>query len=463
MTTPINQETHFNVVILGGGPSGTAAGITLLKRDGISVAIIEKSDYSSSRIGESLTPGMRPLLEYLNVWEQFRREQSLESFGSRAAWGSSSAQSLDYMFTLHGTGWALNRANFDKMLARTFEERGGSLFTKTRFIGLEPTSNNNWEVHIKTTEGASRKITAEYLIDATGRLGLLGKRVGSLRTIYDKLVGVGCIGQLPSHTSLEAIIEIEACQYGWWYTSPIPGNMVSVVLISDADIISRQQATDANSWQVLLNKMELTKKRVANARFTQKPKVFPCFSSCLQQVGGENWVAVGDAVASHDPLSSSGIPHAIGSGVHGALVAADALFSNGELLEHYQQSIHKDFLLYLNTHWQYYQREARWPESLFWKRRRTLIWVDPEAMITSINPLPKPAFHNLAHLSTRFSQNLYQQCQSEQCVHQVVRKFANAHPQLPDQQIILAFQELVEKDYVKINNPKYATDKSKNN
>ncbi|MHC4880808.1 MAG: tryptophan 7-halogenase, partial [Planctomycetota bacterium] len=61
----------FDVVILGGGPAGCAAGLTLLKRDGVSVAIVEASDYTVPRIGESLTPGIRPLLEYLDLWCDF--------------------------------------------------------------------------------------------------------------------------------------------------------------------------------------------------------------------------------------------------------------------------------------------------------------------------------------------------------------------------------------------------------
>ena len=454
MTAPDDIELHFDVVILGGGPAGTAAGMTLLKRDGISVAVVEKSDYSSPRIGESLTPGIRPLLEYLDIWGQFRSEQSLESFGSRAAWGTSTLQALDYMFTLHGTGWGLDRVRFDRMLANAFRERGGSLLTQTRFVRCERTSSDDWEIHVKDPRKTIRKIRCEYLIDATGRLGHLARHLGVPRTIHDRLVGVGCIGQLSNGSSLESVIQVEACKYGWWYTSPVPGNQISVVMMSDADIVSRRQAARPDQWQSMLKEMKLTSKRVRGVRFTEKPKAFSCFSSCLQQVGGENWVAVGDAAASHDPLSSTGIPHAIGSGVHGARVAANSLFSNGELLESFQQSIHRDFLQYLRTHWRYYRRETRWPESLFWKRRSTPISIDPNATIERVEPSTKTISYGLVHLPTQFSRQLYESCQPGRSAHRIVRAFSNAHPQIPDQQIILEFQELVASGHVKIDNPK---------
>ncbi len=451
---PDGQERHFDVVILGGGPGGTAAGMTLLKRDGISVAVVEESDYSSPRIGESLTPGIRPLLEYLDIWEPFRSEQSLESFGSQAAWGSDSLQALDYMFTLHGTGWALDRVRFDRMFAYAFRDRGGHLLTNTRFLSGERTASNGWEIEVKDSGKTTWKIRCDYLIDATGRRGHLASALGVTRTIHDRLVGVGCIGPLPKDSSLESVTQVEACPYGWWYTSPVPGNQISVVLMSDADIVSRRKAARPDQWQSLLNEMKLTSKRVRGVRFTQKPKAFLCFSSCLQQVGGENWVAVGDAAASHDPLSSTGIPHAIGSGVHGARVAENSLFSNGELLERFQQGMHSDFIQYLRTHWRYYQRETRWPESMFWKRRSTPIFIDAKTKIERVEPATQTIFHGLVHLPTRFSRQLYESCQPGRSAHQIVRAFANAHPQIPDEQIILGFQELVVSGYVKIDQPK---------
>jgi len=340
------------------------------------------------------------------------------------------------------------------MFAHAFRKRGGCLLTNTRFVKGERTASNHWEIQVKDPGKTTRKIRCDYLIDATGRRGHLARDLGVTRTIHDQLVGVGCIGQLSKGSSLESVTQVEACQYGWWYTSPVPGNQISVVLMSDADIVSRRKAARPDQWQSLLNEMKLTSKRVRGVRFTQKPKAFLCFSSCLQQVGGENWVAVGDAAASHDPLSSTGIPHAIGSGVHGARVAENSLFSNGELLERFQQGMHSDFIQYLRTHWRYYQRETRWPESMFWKRRSTPIFIDAKAKIERVEPATQTIFHGLVHLPTRFSRQLYESCQPGRSAHQIVRAFANAHPQIPDEQIILGFQELVVSGYVKIDQPK---------
>ena len=218
--------------------------------------------------------------------------------------------------------------------------------------------------------------------------------------------------------------------------------------------------------------MKETSERVRGVRFTQRPKAFSCFSSILRQVGGEDWVAVGDAAASHDPLSSTGIPHAIGMGVHGALAAANSLFSNGESLKGYQETIHDDFLQYLRTHWRYYRREDRWPDSVFWRRRTTPVSIDPnekfqrvERSTNTIDPNEKfqrverstntfSGPNDLVHLPARFSRQLYESCKPGRFAHQIVREFAGSHPQVPDQQIIFGLQELVANGHVKIDVPK---------
>lgn len=61
----------FDVVIIGGGPAGISAALTLLKRTDISVLVVEAGHYDRPKSGESLSPGVRNLLDYLAVWDDF--------------------------------------------------------------------------------------------------------------------------------------------------------------------------------------------------------------------------------------------------------------------------------------------------------------------------------------------------------------------------------------------------------
>lgn len=95
---------------------------------------------------------------------------------------------------------------------------------------------------------------------------------------------------------------------------------------------------------------------------------------------GDGWLAVGDAAASHDPLSSSGIARALDSGVRAgiALARVGRDDSVGEAVLHALAAAqHVATGQYLGTWSRYYQMEQRWPDSVFWRRRQRLVTLDP--------------------------------------------------------------------------------------
>ena len=112
-----------------------------------------------------------------------------------------------------------------------------------------------------------------------------------------------------------------------------------------------------------------------------------------------------------------------------------------------------DFLQYIQTHWRYYRREARWPESRFWQRRTTPVSIDPDAKIERSAHATAEDFLNLAHLPPHYSRQLYEGYRTGDSAQQIVRAFADTHPQIPDQQIILGLQELVAAGFMKAGTP----------
>src|SRR5205085_1572204 len=103
MKEPPPSGDCYDVLILGGGPSGTATALALLRRQpALRVALVEKSDYSAPRIGESLPPPAQLLLTKLGVWDAFLRRGPLESSGTRAAWGSAVFHENEFIYSPFG-------------------------------------------------------------------------------------------------------------------------------------------------------------------------------------------------------------------------------------------------------------------------------------------------------------------------------------------------------------------------
>jgi len=114
MTSPC-----YDVAIVGGGPAGCATALSLRSHEpSLSVIIIEASAYEPPRLGETLPPPARRLLDHLGVWEAFQRQGHREVYGTAAVWGSVGLHEHDFIYTPRDTGWHLDRAAFDAMLAR---------------------------------------------------------------------------------------------------------------------------------------------------------------------------------------------------------------------------------------------------------------------------------------------------------------------------------------------------------
>jgi flavin-dependent dehydrogenase len=362
------RDVDVDIATLGGGPAGTAAALTLRAYSGLRVAVVERSDYERERVGETVSPGLQPLLAYLGVWESFQRDGHLPAYGSGAAWGSSRLQDRDFLFTGQGDGWLLDRRRFDSRLADEVREKGGELFLRTEVPACEADSQSGWRLELAGTDGRRGTLQARFLIDATGKRGGIARRLGAHQKVFDRLVGVTGFVELPPGDRQLATL-VESAPDGWWYSAPLPDGRAVVSFLSDSDVVRRLRLRDPAVWQEAIAATKHVRERVAGGRLASPLRVVPAHSRHLDPAGGPGWVAAGDAVASFDPLSSMGIGHAVSSGIHAARVAFDHLGGKGDLLRQYAGAVARNAGQYLALRRRFYLLEQRWPDRPFWSRR----------------------------------------------------------------------------------------------
>ena len=109
--------------MVGGGPAGCAAALTLLGA-GRSVTVVERSEMRRPRVGEILPPLVQPALAGLGLLERFRAQGHLPSYLLRSAWGQDDPYDVDFTFHPYGPGWHVDRTAFDRLLLDAAEERG---------------------------------------------------------------------------------------------------------------------------------------------------------------------------------------------------------------------------------------------------------------------------------------------------------------------------------------------------
>ncbi len=86
MTTETN--THFDVLILGGGPAGSTLGSLLKKYStGLRVLIVEKEKFPREHVGESQLPPISAILDEMGCWEKVEAANFPIKIGVTYTWG----------------------------------------------------------------------------------------------------------------------------------------------------------------------------------------------------------------------------------------------------------------------------------------------------------------------------------------------------------------------------------------
>lgn len=102
-----------------------------------------------------------------------------------------------------------------------------------------------------------------------------------------------------------------------------------------------------------------------------EPFVVAAQSSQLDPPAGRDWLAVGDAAATFDPLSSQGVYHALAGALRAPESVEAHLAGERAALTRYALEVKEGFDNFLRLRRAYYGREQRWPNSVFWQRRRS--------------------------------------------------------------------------------------------
>ncbi|MDC8758728.1 NAD(P)/FAD-dependent oxidoreductase [Janthinobacterium fluminis] len=356
----------YDVVIIGGGPAGAAAAITLRRYGGLRVALVERRPFDPYRPGETVSPALFPLLEYLGIAREGFERQHLRSYAHAAAWGSADLVVRDFLFTGQGSGLHLDRMAFDAMLLDEAARLGAVVLQPAELLRITP--GPRWRLALRQ-RGCALSLSAAYVIDCSGRSSVLVRQQGCPVLQTDRMVGV--YAYYPAGMARERLQQtlVETTEQGWFYLAPLPQQRTAVAFMTDAETLRGLDLLDPACWR----RHGLATEHIAGLlRDLPEPQAFrqyPIHSRVARLPAQAAWTAAGDAAACFDPISSLGIGHALSSGIHAARVAHAHVGQLEGLGESYRESLLAHFKTYVQTRRGFYSSERRWPQAGFWRRR----------------------------------------------------------------------------------------------
>ncbi|YCM45026.1 FAD-dependent oxidoreductase [Verrucomicrobiaceae bacterium 227] len=341
------------VLVIGGGVAGCAAGIFLAKA-GLDVVVVERRKApppgNLPKLGESLPPEARTLLEDLGVWPAFLEGGHLPCHSHRSYWGSERATYRDFLNHPLGHGWHLDRWGFDQMLAAHCEARGARILRGFEIARMEKLAQG-WFLN-----GCEH---FDFVIDASGRRSKFARSQGVKRLLLDHQLAL--IAFLESSDGLDDSASLtESTEDGWWYSAAIPGNRVATVFLGRPDEFQRRQWRGTHGWWAHLSGARQTFARFHEDGFQllSPPRFVSAESSLLESMVGKDWLAVGDAAMSYDPIASHGIMMGMVSARDAALAITSHFSGDRMALAKYHGTLSQAFFQYAHL------REALYAQSV---------------------------------------------------------------------------------------------------
>jgi flavin-dependent dehydrogenase len=334
----IQLNTQVDVIVMGGGPSGSATA-TLLAKRGFRVVLFERDHFPRFHIGESMIPYCYPVLERLGVLEKMKESHFTKKYGVQFV-NEAGKLSEPFRFSQYdpherSQTWQVVRSEFDLMLLNNARENGVEVHEGARVLDVLFDGTRVVGVRVKCEGEAEKELRAPVVVDATGQSSLIMDRL-ELRQ-WDPVLKKAAVwsywkGALrePGLDSGGTIVIQTEGKKGWFWYIPLHDDMVSVGVVANYDYLFKNRATK-DLEAIFMEEVERcpgVKPRIAGATRCEVYRAQKEYSYTAKKCAGDGWVMVGDAFGFLDPLYSSGLMLALTSASMASDSIADALDAN---------------------------------------------------------------------------------------------------------------------------------------
>lgn len=355
------SESSCDVLVIGAGPAGTTFAHRLANI-GFDVCIVESSCFPRRRIGESISPAIFPLLETLGVREGVEAGGFLRPRGAIVRWGGREAH---YRETAAAPGLQVDRGAFDAILLEAARQRGARVLQPARAVRLTRRREGEWGVALDTPNGQIT-MAARFVAIAGGRQAGFGAR-----RQRSSVATLALCGYLNNAFFSTPDSRIDALEQGWCWAAPLPDGTISVAVFVDPTSARLCGNSVEYAFRRTLSGSHLLR-ACADGEIVSAVRACDATRSLATPTIGDDFIRVGDAAFSVDPLSSQGVAHAMASALQGAAVI-NTLFNRPASAQAAKAFLDTRVAEMLKRDGEiaraYYREQAAITATPFWRRR----------------------------------------------------------------------------------------------
>jgi len=333
-----NAPIETDVVVVGGGPSGSATA-TLVAQKGYRVHLFERDHFPRFHIGESLIPHTYHILKRLNLLDEMRKSHFVKKHSVQFV-SQHGKLSEPFYFAEHeqhecSQTWQVRRSEFDHMLINNARKHGVQVHEGTRVLEVIFEGTRAVGVMVKGEDGVTREVRAKVVVDAGGQASVLLDRLGLrewdpvLKKAAVWTYWKGAYRDLGRDEGATIVLQTKD-KKGWFWYIPLHDDIISVGVVAAYDYLFVDRDTK-DLEQIYFEEVSRCPGLQPRLEKAERCDIFRAqkeYSYRTKQAAGDGWVLVGDAFGFLDPLYSSGVLLALASAGFASDSITDALAAN---------------------------------------------------------------------------------------------------------------------------------------
>ncbi|MBL8745306.1 MAG: tryptophan 7-halogenase [Phycisphaerae bacterium] len=319
-------RSHYDIVIVGGGPGGSTAATILKKYNpALRIIVLEKEKFPRDHIGESQLPCIGPVLEEMGCWDKVENAEFPIKLGGSFTWGRDMEQwDFDFYPVEHWqdeprpgkffgqrrfTAFQVDRSIYDTILLDHAAEQNIEVRQQTLVREVHVEGDRVTGVTLESGE----TITGRWYIDASGNVNLIRRALNIGVDVTEELKNLAIYDYWQNAEWAERIgvgatrIQVRSLPYGWIWFIPLGPTRTSIGLVCPVEHFKKLNKPAEELYLEALNSQPQIAGLIAKATREKKFHATKDWSQLSDRLIGENWVLVGEAAGFADPILSAGL------------------------------------------------------------------------------------------------------------------------------------------------------------